>query len=576
MAISSTQPGAQALETSDRVDSFFTTRRTSHYLTAALTGSLGLLLCLAGVALRNLPGMVLGLAGALLLYGAWTLVRHARDRRPVLQISSHGLTTRALPFGLAWHLIDDLAQVQRRGRVLMALTLREGTTLPGAAGRLFQRSGPALLQVDLSLLDASDRAMAFDAVHWHVAQARTAAGLGMTPSVRRAREVEQFAEELEALAPDTLALYGVVLINVLVWLVTVSRGLDVLRPDTEALFRWGANSAWAVTQDGEYRRLLASTLLHSGVSHLLSNLLGLWVAGRFVNRLYGNAQFLLIYIGSALAGSVASLHVSAQSQVSVGASGAVFGVLGAFLVAMFHYRDRLPARMGRNLLLSQFLFVSYSLLAGFFSKQGIDNAAHIGGLVGGALMAWLLVEKPGESPSIQRRTLRALGASAVMAVLLVLGIRHTPLPPVNHREVFATRDAMAVLQPQLEAVWRAWEQDNQALHLGKLTPADYIQALEGRHMPAFEAMEQTLAVHARARTGARETLADVRQLVGKTRNVMGLQIQRYRFPADAAVTDSLLASRIDELRQIGQRIAQRKSDQEARQRAARDGRPSGR
>lgn len=554
---------ALALSDGSLADSFVTARRTPHYLRAALAGLIGLLLCLPLAVRREAPALVLAVGGALLLIGACRLVRQARDLRPVLQLDDEGLWARGLPSPLAWLALEDATQVQRLGRVWLNLTLLHGVDTSSGRWRVFRPTAPRKLGVDLSLLDAADRGRAFEAVHRRLGQARSAAGAGPSRSALQAEQAEQFARELRALAPATWALFAVVAANVLVWLATVLRGLDVFRPDSAALFRWGANSAWAVTQDHDYRRLLASTLLHSGASHLLSNLLGLWVAGRFVNRLYGNAQFLLIYVGSALAGSVVSLHFSAQRQISVGASGAVFGVLGAFLVAMLFYRNRLPDHMGRRLVVSQLLFVGYSLTAGFLAKQGIDNAAHVGGLLGGALMAWLLIEKAGESPSVRRRTQRGLIASAVMGVLLVLGVRNTPLPPVNHREVFAMREALVILQPQLVAVWRAWQQDSEAVRDGRLAPATYMQALESRHVPAFQAMEQALALQARARSGNEAALTDAQLMVGVTRKIMALHIQRYRSPQDAATSDGLLAARVSELRQISQRMAAREAARKA-------------
>ncbi len=122
------------------------------------------------------------------------------------------------------------------------------------------------------------------------------------------------------------------------------------------------------------------------------NMVGLVSAGVTVERIYGRPQFALIYFGAGLAGSALRLHFSAQQAVSVGASGAVFGITGAFLVGVFQHRDKLPKTFSKQTLSGLSFFILYALAQGF-AKQGIDNAAHIGGLLGGCLLAFILPER---------------------------------------------------------------------------------------------------------------------------------------------------------------------------------------
>lgn len=110
--------------------------------------------------------------------------------------------------------------------------------------------------------------------------------------------------------------------------------------------------------------------------HVAMNMLGLYSAGIWVERIYGKRLFTLVYLASGLMGSVLSLYFSAQNAVSVGASGTVFGVTGAFLVAVAQNRSRLPKLFSQQTLSGMGLFIVYSLLQGF-GTQGIDNAAHI-------------------------------------------------------------------------------------------------------------------------------------------------------------------------------------------------------
>jgi len=201
----------------------------------------------------------------------------------------------------------------------------------------------------------------------------------------------EFQAQLIALAPYTWVTYALVFINVTVWLLMLINGANFIQPSVEMLFRWGGNTASEV-QHGQWWRMITATFLHSGFMHITMNMLGLWSIGQTVERIYGHRAYLLIYLGSALAGSALSLHFSAQKAVSVGASGAVFGIAGALLVAVYQHRDTLPKIFGKQNLTGIGAFVVYSLAQGF-AHAGIDNGAHIGGLLAGAAIAFVLPER---------------------------------------------------------------------------------------------------------------------------------------------------------------------------------------
>lgn len=132
--------------------------------------------------------------------------------------------------------------------------------------------------------------------------------------------------------------------------------------------------------------------LHNGLMHIALNMLGLYSVGITVERIYGPRLFALIYLASGLLGSALSLHFGAQVAVSVGASGAVFGIAGALIVGIWQHRRQLPQSISKQTLSSAGIFVLYSLVQGF-AKQGIDNAAHIGGLLAGCVLAYVLPER---------------------------------------------------------------------------------------------------------------------------------------------------------------------------------------
>ncbi len=143
---------------------------------------------------------------------------------------------------------------------------------------------------------------------------------------------------------------------------------------------------------GQWWRLLTATLLHIGPFHLLANLVGLFMLGPLVEGRFGSVRFLAIYWVSGLAGSAASFAFSPYP--SAGASGAIFGLLGATIVYFYTYRDYFGAQ-GQEVLRSMLVVLVLNLVIGL-SLANVDNWGHLGGLVGGAVMAWGLM--PGYRP----------------------------------------------------------------------------------------------------------------------------------------------------------------------------------
>ena len=164
--------------------------------------------------------------------------------------------------------------------------------------------------------------------------------------------------------------------------------------DLEPLIQFGAYSYHLIVEEGEYWRLLTSTFLHANALHLLLNMGILFLLGSLLEGMYGRGRFLLLYLISAIASSVASLPF-VQDAFGVGASGAVFGLIGVAVALGIRYKDRLPRRLGRILGLRLLPFVGIDLLLGFFVfphlNYNVNNAAHLGGLftgfVGGMVLA---------------------------------------------------------------------------------------------------------------------------------------------------------------------------------------------
>ncbi len=151
--------------------------------------------------------------------------------------------------------------------------------------------------------------------------------------------------------------------------------------DVETLLNFGATNPGLI-KAGEYYRLITSAFLHIGFWHLLFNMYSLYVIGTQLESFFGKIKFLVIYLGSAILGNLMSLLFLGDNVVSAGASGAIFGLLGALIYFGYHYRVYLG-----TVVKSQIIpLIILNLGLGFFIN-GIDNSAHIGGLIGGILLS---------------------------------------------------------------------------------------------------------------------------------------------------------------------------------------------
>ena len=164
--------------------------------------------------------------------------------------------------------------------------------------------------------------------------------------------------------------------------------------DNYTLLKFGANYD-VLTKSGEYYRLITCMFLHIGIVHLLCNMYSLYIVGNSVENLFGKVKYLIIYFISGICGSILSLAFC-HNTISAGASGAIFGLLGALLYFGYYYR----AYLGSTIKNSVIQVILINLIIGFM-VPGISNAAHIGGLVGGILTA-MMVGVPDKSTSRDR------------------------------------------------------------------------------------------------------------------------------------------------------------------------------
>lgn len=149
------------------------------------------------------------------------------------------------------------------------------------------------------------------------------------------------------------------------------------------MLKWGAAYAPYILEEHEYYRLVTCMFLHFGMEHLANNMLVLFVLGGRVERTVGKISFLLIYFFGGIAGNIVSLILQSSSHayaVSAGASGGVFALCGALLYLLLRNHGRVEDLSARQIVIA----IALSVYLGFVGS-GVDNAAHIGGLLGGFL-----------------------------------------------------------------------------------------------------------------------------------------------------------------------------------------------
>jgi len=212
--------------------------------------------------------------------------------------------------------------------------------------------------------------------------------------------------------------WSILAANVLAFVLVVIAGGSPFDISSATLIQIGGNFAPLVT-GGQWWRLLVNVFLHASLLHIGFNMLALWQAGPLVERLFGSLPFALIYLGAGLGGSVASIFWR-QEVVSVGASGAVFGIYGALLAYLAGQRGAFSLSSLRSLRVSALAFIIYSLAFGF-GTTGIDNAAHLGGLAGGILLGAAFA-RPLEKRSWQAREVVRAAILSAPAVVLFGGL----------------------------------------------------------------------------------------------------------------------------------------------------------
>ena len=196
-------------------------------------------------------------------------------------------------------------------------------------------------------------------------------------------------------------------------------GAMLSNPPGQALVAWGANFG-PQTVGGQWWRLLTCLFIHGGLLHIAFNMWCLWDLGRLAESVYGHWTFAIVYLLSGLSASIGSI-VWNPVVLSVGASGAIFGIAGALIASFYLGEFSLPKAAVSGMLRSVVVFVGYNLFFGAVIAR-TDNAAHIGGLVMGLLLGALIAKvAPAHDAILLRIGVLLVGAVLVAGGALWLG-----------------------------------------------------------------------------------------------------------------------------------------------------------
>jgi len=341
------------------------------------------------------------------------------------------------------------------------------------------------------------------------------AALPITRTRRFERDGESllnFEEQIRTRCPTAWITPALVAINVLAFVaqcLSVARGSDL---GGSGLGFWAANIG-PLTIDGQWWRLFTAIFVHSNLLHLLLNMWALWNIGRLTERLFGNRAYLGLYLGAGLIASMATLAWD-PARGSVGASGAIFGLFGAFLAYLIRPGD-LPHGVFRSHWVPTLLFVAFNLVSGALDTA-TDNAAHVGGLLGGFALGLVLarpVSRREESVSFRR--------SHFTATILIVGVLaagftylHSMKGPVPVAHQFAIRQAWYV-NGEARAVAR-WQAIETRLGVGTMNDDELAAQVQTEILPFWKDAHLRLQQAAKELSG--EDLAYINEVAAFARS----------------------------------------------------------
>jgi rhomboid protease GluP len=203
-------------------------------------------------------------------------------------------------------------------------------------------------------------------------------------------------------------------INVAVFVAMALTGVSLAQPNSQQLIKWGANFG-PLSLGPQPWRILASNYLHIGIIHIFFNMWCLLNLGALAERVFDRWTYVVVYTVSGIAGSLGSLWWH-PAVIGAGASGAIFGLAGALMAALYLGKLPIPREAVQSTMKSLLMFAGYNLFFGL--AGGIDNAAHIGGLAGGIALGAFFSRHLTDAPETRRlwRIYAIVGSGVIFAI----------------------------------------------------------------------------------------------------------------------------------------------------------------
>lgn len=334
-------------------------------------------------------------------------------------------------------------------------------------------------------------------------------------------------DRLRDAQPGIPVTFGLVGVNIAIFGAMLFLGAGLWHSSSEVQLAWGANFGPA-TQDGQWWRLGTAMFLHFGLIHLAMNMWALWDAGHLVERMYGSVRFVLLYCMSGLGGNLLSLILRGEHAVSGGASGAIFGIYGALLVCLWNERHYLNPREFRWLFWGGGCFFLAMIAMGQLLPM-IDNAAHAGGLVIGAIAGVILMRPLHAETSISPPM--RWGAAALLMAVVSISIMNIPAPRYRWSDELNARKEIAAFLREDVAIANNWQvlltqqQRRNVDSTFNQLAGEIENNVASRYEDTFEQISQ---VHVDSAAPSAATLAALREYAALRRDASRIMVEGLR------------------------------------------------
>jgi membrane associated rhomboid family serine protease len=307
--------------------------------------------------------------------------------------------------------------------------------------------------------------------------------------LRRWSAIRDFNQKLQAVCGMPRIAPIIVALNIVVFaaMAVATKKLGQFTP--QDLLSWGANFG-PLTVNGQWWRLFTALFVHFSLLHVLLNMWALWNIGRLSERLFGHGTLLFLYIAAGVLASLTSIAWD-PSHSSVGASGAIFGLFGAFLAFLSRQRHQIPTTILRKHWISTSVFVLFNLINGAI-QPGIDNAAHVGGLLSGFVLGFILarpLERENREHFPREQSLAAAAFVAALVAAAAWQVKGIGSQLTIPEQYFRRHSAYVSGEAQNLQLWNALAQRAGA---GSISGAELGQRFEQEILPFWRTQNDQL------------------------------------------------------------------------------------